>query len=80
MCEITHLTGKIIVLKFQTNMHPVKVALDLKKLPPLMEHLSCVKKVLEMMSEKEMKRGMETNEVMSFKLHYFSCIVAEIAR
>jgi hypothetical protein len=32
------------------------------------------------MSEREMKRGIETNEVMAFKFHYLAFVVAEVAR
>ncbi|KAK7862086.1 hypothetical protein R5R35_011501 [Gryllus longicercus] len=62
----------------QVNVHPVRVALNLQKAPALCEKLDNVQKVLELMREKEMKRGFETNEVMAFKFHYLSCIVAEI--
>lgn len=61
-------------------MHPVKVALSLKQEPRLLIHGDQIAIVLELMSEREMKRGMETNEVMSFKLHYYKCIVIEIAK
>lgn len=45
----------------------------------LQDHLPEVKKVLELMSEKEMKRP-ETNEVMSFKFHYLGYIVGEVSK
>lgn len=70
----------LIILFFQAYVHPVKVALTLKKEPRLLSHWDQIVNVLELMSEKEMKRGMETNEVMSFKLHYYKCIVSEIAK
>ncbi|KAL1140202.1 hypothetical protein AAG570_000134 [Ranatra chinensis] len=62
----------------QVNVHPVRVALNLQ--PTLIEDLPRIKKILELMCEKEMKRGAESNEVMSFKLHYLSCIVAEVIK
>lgn len=64
----------------QINMHPVRIALNLQRFVGLLEHLDQVSKVLELMSEKEMKRKAESNEVMSFKFHYLSHIVAEIAK
>lgn len=62
------------------NVHPVRVALNLQKAPLLVENLGKVQKVLELMSEREMKRGIETNEVMAFKFHYLAFIAAEVAR
>ncbi|KAJ8918638.1 hypothetical protein NQ315_013144 [Exocentrus adspersus] len=64
----------------QINVHPVKVVLNVHSFAGLSDHLPEVKKVLELMSEKEMKRGTESNEVMSFKFHYLSYIVGEIAK
>ena len=63
----------------QVNVHPVRVALNLQSAVGLVDHLDEVKKVLVLMSEKEMKRK-EVNEVMSFKFHYFGYVVGEIAR
>lgn len=62
------------------NVHPVRVALNLQKAPLLGENLDKVQKVLNLMSEREMKRGIETNEVMAFKFHYLAFVVAEVAR
>nr|CAD7415915.1 unnamed protein product [Timema poppensis] len=64
----------------QVNVHPVRVALNLQRIPGLGDNLDKVQKVLELMSEREMKRGPETNEVMAFKFHYLSFVVAEISR
>ncbi|KAJ4439915.1 ankyrin repeat and MYND domain-containing protein 2 [Periplaneta americana] len=64
----------------QVNVHPVRVALNLQKAPLLGENLDKVQKILELMSEREMKRGIETNEVMAFKFHYLAFVVAEVAR
>ncbi|KAJ8964566.1 hypothetical protein NQ314_004870 [Rhamnusium bicolor] len=64
----------------QVNIHPVKVVLNIQNVVGLSDHLPEVKKVLELMSEKEMKRGAETNEVMSFKFHYLSYIIGEIVK
>ena len=64
----------------QVNVHPVRVALNLQKAPLLAENLDKVRQILELMSEREMKRGIETNEVMAFKFHYLAFVVAEVAR
>lgn len=64
----------------QVNIHPVRVALNLQNFVGLLEHLGEVRNVLELMCKHEMKRGSETNEVMAFKYHYLSYIVAEMAK
>ncbi|RZB45741.1 ankyrin repeat and MYND domain-containing protein 2 [Asbolus verrucosus] len=65
-------------LIMQINIHPVKVAINVSNFIGILEHLPEVKKVLELMCEKEMKRGPENNEVMSFKFHYLSYIVGDL--
>ncbi|XP_075220966.1 ankyrin repeat and MYND domain-containing protein 2 [Lycorma delicatula] len=62
----------------QVNVHPIRVALNLQ--PTLITQMPTVKKVLELMSAKEMRRNMETNEVMSFKLHYLAFVIGEVQR
>lgn len=64
----------------QINIHPLKVVMNIHNFVGLQDHLPEVKKVLELMSEKEMKRGAETNEVMSFKFHYLGYIVGEVSK
>lgn len=64
----------------QTNLHPVRIALNLQKFGNLTDHLRKIKKVLEYMTEKEMQRSYDVNELMAFKYHYLSWIVAEIIR
>ncbi|XP_054289369.1 ankyrin repeat and MYND domain-containing protein 2 isoform X2 [Macrosteles quadrilineatus] len=61
----------------QVNMHPIRIALNLQ--PDLVNHLDPLRTVLTQMSEREMRRK-ETNELMSFKMHYLSCVVAEVAK
>lgn len=75
-----HLSGPLHKFIMQVNLNPVKVAMNLQKSSLLYENLDKVKYVLELMSEKEMKRGFEANEIMSFKFHYLSCIVGEIIK
>lgn len=64
----------------QTNIHPIKVVLNVQNFVGLSEHLSEVKKALEFMCEREIKRGAEKNEVMSFKFHYLGYIIGEILK
>ncbi|XP_011647090.1 ankyrin repeat and MYND domain-containing protein 2 [Pogonomyrmex barbatus] len=62
------------------NVHPVRVCMNLQRLPALLENAAKVQKVLESMRYKEMTRGAEINEVMAFKYHYLSCVVAEVLK
>jgi len=62
------------------NLHPVRIALFLQKHPLLLENLKQLKKVMDAMAEKEMKRKGEPNEVMSLKFHYLGWIVGELNR
>lgn len=64
----------------ESNIHPVRIALNLQRLGSFNEHLKEVKKVLEMMAEREMQRSNEVNEVMAFKYHYLGWIVNEIQK
>ncbi|KAK2712980.1 hypothetical protein QYM36_011618 [Artemia franciscana] len=54
------------------NMHPVKIIQFVSKNSQMKNHLSSIVKVLTLMSEKEMKRGKTTNEILAFKFHYIS--------
>lgn len=63
----------------EINIHPVKIALNLQNYVGLLDHLKEVKKVLELMKEKEMK-AKECNEVMAFKYHYMSFVVNEMLK
>lgn len=62
----------------ESNVHPVRIALNLQKYGALNEHLKELKKVLELMAEREMQRSNEVNEIMAFKYHYLGWIVNEI--
>ncbi|CAH1986466.1 unnamed protein product [Acanthoscelides obtectus] len=64
----------------EVNIHPVKVVLNLQNLAGLADHLPDIKKVVEMMCEKEMKRGPETNETMAFKFHYLAYTIDELLK
>ncbi|XP_046390192.1 ankyrin repeat and MYND domain-containing protein 2 [Ischnura elegans] len=67
-------------LVMQVNINPVRVALSVQKVPALLENIPSACKVLDLMSEKEMKKGQETNEVLSFKFHYLSFILNAIEK
>lgn len=54
----------------ESNIHPVRIALNLQKFGSFSDHLKELKKVLELMSEREMQRNNEVNEIMAFKYHY----------
>ncbi|XP_014240481.1 ankyrin repeat and MYND domain-containing protein 2 [Cimex lectularius] len=64
-------------LIMQVNLHPIRIALTCQ---PLVDVLNNVKFVLEMMSQKLMRRGAESNEVLSFKIHYLSFVIGEIMK
>lgn len=62
----------------QTSLHPVRIALNLQKYPALHTNCETVQKVLKLMSEREIRRPTEVNEVLSFKFHYLATIVGEV--
>lgn len=64
----------------QSNTHPVRIALNIQKFGNLSENLTAVQKVLELMTEREINRRTEMNEVMAFKYHYMGWFVGEIIR
>ncbi|XP_050533556.1 ankyrin repeat and MYND domain-containing protein 2 [Daktulosphaira vitifoliae] len=71
-----------LVHKFimMTNIHPVKVAMEI---PPVFladDNASKIYKVLNIMCEEEIKKQLEKNEVMAFKYHYLAAILIEIAK
>lgn len=62
------------------NIHPIRIALNVQKYTGFSDHLAEIKKVLELMCSREMKKGSETNEVMAFKFHYMSYIIGDIIK
>jgi len=62
----------------QVNVHPVAVLLYLQKNPVLLSHLPQAQNVLTLMSEREMKRGVTTNEVLSFKFHWLATLLEDL--
>ncbi|XP_076625194.1 ankyrin repeat and MYND domain-containing protein 2 [Colletes latitarsis] len=75
-----HLADSFHKFIMQVNVHPVRVVMNLQRCPGLLENATKVHNVLECMRHKEMTRGAETNEVMAFKYHYLSCVVAEVIK
>ncbi|XP_005186640.1 ankyrin repeat and MYND domain-containing protein 2 [Musca domestica] len=63
----------------ETNLHPVRIVLNLQNFG-LLKHLNGLKKALELMCEKEMKKSCDVNELMAFKYHYLRWIVSELLR
>lgn len=64
----------------QINAHPVRIALNIQKIPMFSEHLSNIRKVLSLMSEREFLKRSDSSEVASFKYHYLGWIVQEIIK
>jgi hypothetical protein len=60
------------------NIHPVRIALNLQQYGIVSENYKTIKSVLELMTEREMKRKSETNELMAFKYHYLAWIIKEV--
>ncbi|XP_033340998.1 ankyrin repeat and MYND domain-containing protein 2 [Megalopta genalis] len=75
-----HLADSFHKFIMEVNVHPVRVVMNLQTCPGLLENAAKVQKVLESMRHKVMTRGAETNEVMAFKYHYLSCVVAEVIK
>uniref|UniRef100_D3TQD2 MYND Zn-finger and ankyrin repeat protein n=1 Tax=Glossina morsitans morsitans TaxID=37546 RepID=D3TQD2_GLOMM len=63
----------------EVNLHPVRIVLNLQTLG-LLKYLPGLRKSLELMCEKEMKKPSDVNELMAFKFHYLHWIVSELMR
>lgn len=66
-------------LVIAVNLHPVRIALNLQTLN-LLKHLDKLRKILELMCEKEMQKTCDINELMAFKFHYLRWIISELMR
>lgn len=64
----------------QSNINPVRIALNLQKFGSFNEHLKQLRKVLELMVDREMQHRNDVNEIMAFKYHYLGWIVNEIIK
>jgi len=67
-------------LVMSMNTNPVRIALKFREHPSLLENISMVRKVLELMSDKEFKNRTDVNEVMSLKYHMIHYIVKDIEK
>ncbi|KAL0125491.1 hypothetical protein PUN28_004535 [Cardiocondyla obscurior] len=75
-----HLADYFHKFIMHVNVNPVRVCMNLQRLPALLENAAKIQKVLESMRYKEMTRGIEMNEIMALKYHYLSCVVAEVLK
>ncbi|XP_011502049.1 PREDICTED: ankyrin repeat and MYND domain-containing protein 2 [Ceratosolen solmsi marchali] len=75
-----HIADNFHLFIMQVNVNPVRVVLNLQKFLGLIDNLPMIQKVLEAMRQRKMTRDQETNEVMAFKYHYLSCVVAEVIK
>jgi len=62
------------------NSHPVKIAYHFRDSPPLLAHVGRVRKVLELMSEKQFKDRKDVNEILCLKFHLLQYIVKDIEK
>lgn len=63
-----------------SNIHPVRIVLNMQKYCGGDENLKKFKKVLELMCEKEMQRRNDKNEIMSLKYHYLAWIISDFLK
>ncbi|XP_025206493.1 ankyrin repeat and MYND domain-containing protein 2 isoform X1 [Melanaphis sacchari] len=75
--ELAQPVHKFIMM---TNIHPVKVALEIPPVFLVDNNALKIYKVLNLMCEREINKQLETNEVMAFKFHYLASILIEIAK
>ncbi|XP_053409317.1 uncharacterized protein LOC123561321 isoform X2 [Mercenaria mercenaria] len=64
----------LLELLNMSNMHPVKISLNLKEHPELMNESYKVCKVLDLLCEKAMK-ARNTDHVKAMKVHYFATVI-----
>jgi len=67
-------------LVMSMNTHPVRIGLKFRENPKLLENVTQIRKVLELMSDKEFKNRYDVNEVMSLKYHMIQYIVKDIEK
>jgi len=67
-------------LVMSMNTHPVRIAFNFRDNPKLLENITQIRKVLEMMSDREFKNRTDVNEVMSLKYHIIHYIVKDIEK
>jgi hypothetical protein len=62
------------------NTNPVRIALVLKASPQLLDNVSKVVQILELMSDREFMNRRDVNEVLSLKFHIIRYIVRDIEK
>jgi len=67
-------------LVMSMNSHPVSIAYFFRDEPALLQNISKIGKVLELMSDKEFKNRSDVNEVLSLKYHILQYIVKDIEK
>ena len=61
-------------------MNPVHLLFTMQKLPLLFDNIGKVKNVLESLSDSQMKRNREANEILSLKCHYLCFLMTRLAK
>lgn len=67
-------------LVMSMNTSPVRIALHFRANPKLLANITSIRKVLEMMSDREFKNRRDVNEVMSIKFHIIHFIVKDLEK
>ena len=60
------------------NLHPVHIVNVLRQSAQLFSHLARVSKVLELISEREVRQPSGGNDVLAVKAHYLSCVLRSL--
>lgn len=63
MVHLLYINDKDLHVLFQSNLHPIYIAMTVEKSPILIQHILKASKVLSLMCEKESKRSENVNEV-----------------
>ncbi|KAF0299788.1 Ankyrin repeat and MYND domain-containing protein 2 [Amphibalanus amphitrite] len=65
-------------LLMQVNLHPVHIVNVLRQSAQLFSHLVRVSRVLELISEREVRKPSGGNDVLAVKAHYLSCVLRSL--
>ncbi|XP_053209211.1 ankyrin repeat and MYND domain-containing protein 2-like [Panonychus citri] len=69
-----HLVDPLWSLLRQTNIHPVRLVLEIERHPTLIDYVGQVSKVLEMMTEREMRKK-DANEMLALKFSFLAFLL-----
>ncbi len=64
----------------QMNIHPVRMALELKKTSTMLDNLSKVVLILGLMSDRQFRDRKDVNEVLSLKFHMIHYILKDLLK